>query len=275
MSGSPADQTDDHPCCLEGLGRIAWPDPWPNNDADVKRWRITAPYEFFETRATLIERLLVHNPDSIDAIALAGIALGSLSEFRFRDPTDRAPDPNQRRFRMLLLQHCSSFVNRMSIPEVLRMIRRDAQYRAFEAPIASHYPIARVFQMRRAEEDPLAADFRTWASSQSPPVPDALFARDYAGCIFRLYRNPVIHELRVANGREAHYVGIEPHDERPIFYSNHSSSADSTIEAVRDADPVEYMRFGVPPTYLLTLLREAISSAREWALTNDVDLFPR
>ncbi len=58
MSGSPADQTDDHPCCLEGLGRITWPDPWPNNDADVKRWRITAPYEFFEREPLLSKGFL-------------------------------------------------------------------------------------------------------------------------------------------------------------------------------------------------------------------------
>jgi hypothetical protein len=275
MSNSSAEQpvTEAHSsCCLDGLTRANWPDPWPSTDEEVRRWRITAPYDFFETRAAVVEALFVHNPESIDGIVLAGVALGTLSEFRFRDSSDRRPDPKQRRFRMLLEQHCPSFVNRISIPEVLRLTRRDAQYRAFEAPISCRYPIARIFQMRRAEEDPLVSDFAMWRRSQSPPVPDALLAWDYAGCIFRLYRNAVVHELRIANGREAHYVGIERPDERPIFYSNHSS-AESSIEAVRDADPVDYMRFGIQPTYLLRLLREAIASMREWALANDTDLF--
>lgn len=248
-----------------------YPEPWPETDAEVHRWRITAPYDYFDRRAAIIDGLFAGDEYSIDAIALSALVLSSLAEWRFRAEIPDGHEKDQRRFRALLANHCrSSFVNRISIPEMLRQVKRDVQFSALDAPIRGRFPIAPMGARRRAEEDPIVSEFTAWASEQAPTVPEALLHYDYAGCIFKLYRNPVIHELRVAWGREARYTGLEATEERTIFYSNHAAMSDAPYH---QADPVDYMRFGVYPPYLLRLLREAIDSVRAWALDNDRDLF--
>jgi hypothetical protein len=252
-----------------------WPDPWPKTDEEVRRWRICDPYErYFQNRANVVERLFDQDLQSIDAIALAVVSLGALAEFRFAPemPKEARRDKDQYCFRRLLTEHCTSFLNRVSIPELLRATRTDPQFAAFEAPVKAKYPVARFYQVREVGEDPLVADFTAWADANCPGVPRQY---DYAGCIHRHYRNAVIHELRVAGGREAGYFGNVEED-GPIYYVNGPHDDDPELDAadqLMQADPVEYIRFGVYPPYLLALLREAIVSVRGWALANDRDLF--
>lgn len=247
-----------------------WPDPWPTTDEGVRQWRITDPYDrFFQNRVNVITELFERDPYSIDGTALAVVALSALAERRFADETGPRVGKDRRRFRMLLTEHCRSFENRMCIPEIVRLARRNHRWTQFEQPILQRFPIEGGMRMRRLDEDPTVAEFNAWADEQSTPIENGLREHDYAGCIFRLYRNSVVHELRPANGREGFYPGPDP-SERPIFYSNH---AGVQIGGVDKRDPVEYMRFGIYPPYLLDLLREAIASLREWALANDQDLF--
>lgn len=251
------------------------PDPWPKTKEEVRRWRISDPYDrYFQNRANTVDQLFKEHEQSIDAIALSVIVLGALAEFRFAPemPTVARREKDQYCFRRLLTEHCASFVNRVSIPELLLAMRADPQFACFEAPVKAKYPIDGFYRVRQASEDPLAADFDAWADTNCPRVPRQY---DYAGCIHRHYRNAVVHELRVARGREAAYFGDIAED-GPIYYMNGPHNDDPKLNAAEQimrADPVEYMRFGVYPPYLLSLLREAIVSVRDWALANDRDLF--
>jgi hypothetical protein len=62
----------------------------------------------------------------------------------------------------------------MSIPEVLRQCRRDAQFNQFSDVIHRAFPIRGQLAMRQVSEDPLARDFIAWADDQSPVIPNAL-----------------------------------------------------------------------------------------------------
>lgn len=260
---------------------MTWPDPWPDTPEKVREWKISDPYDrYFKRRADVIEDLFTQDVQSIDAIALCGVALGTLAEFRFLSemPKAKRRDKDQYCFRRLLVEHCPSFVNRMSIQELLRATRRDTQYAPFEQVVKAQYTIQPGYSVRYASHDPTADEFIEWASKQSPKIPEALLTYDYAGCIHRHYRNSVIHELRVANGREAGYFGPDAH-EGPIYYTNGpdeyaDASSDDGAERFMNSDPVRYMRFGVYPPYLLKLLREAIAALREWSLSNDRHIFP-
>lgn len=249
---------------------MSWPDKWPETEEEVRRWRITAPYDrFFQNRVNVAAELFERDPYSIDATALAVVALSALAERRFADETGPRVGKDRRRFRMLLNEHCLSFDNRMCIPEIVRLARKRSDWAKFAELILHEYPIEGGMRMRRLDEDPEVADFNAWADQQSQPIPKDLREHDYAGCIFRLYRNSVVHELRPAGGREGIYPGPDP-SERPIFYSNHGGIQ---LGGAGERDPVEYMRFGIYPPFLLDLLREAIASVREWAVANDRDLF--
>ena len=244
---------------------------WPRTKEEARRMRITYPYDnFFTNRANRVEELFKENHESIDGLALVAVALGSLARFRFAsEVSDKEYEREQKRFRLLVTQHCPSFVNRVSIPELVRHVRKNPDHAAFEKSIMAKYPIHGFSLSRQAAlEDPLVEDFNAWADEQDPPFPKELRVYDYAGCIHRHYRNSVIHELRVGNGRDPAH-GLADEEDYPVFYQNYSSG-----KKPLEADPVEYMRFGVFPSYLLKLLREAIASLREWALENDCDIFP-
>jgi hypothetical protein len=237
--------------------------PTPELSPDVSRLRIVDPYDrFWQNRAATIADLFARDSMSIDGIALAVVALSSLAEFRYAD-LPRTRDKDQQRFRRLLTEHCPSFENRISIPELLRNARHDPQFAGYMAPILSSFPIAGALAVRRTSEDPFVDIFNTWADAQTPSIPDELKNYDYAGCIFKHYRNSVLHESRVGKGREARGYGIDEHD-AAIFYDNSSGGA---------VDPIEYIRFGIYPPYLLRILREVIISLRSWAITNNCDLF--
>ena len=262
--------------------RAAYPDPWPQTEQEVRRWKIADPYDrYFQNRVDVIAELFAADPESIDGIALAAVCLGALAEFRFASEVQKSSrgdlDKDQICFRRLLTEHCPIFVNRISIQEMRRAIRRDSQFARYDEPIRRQYPINAGFIARTSQEDPLATEFNAWADAQQPPIPAELRRYDYAGCIHRHYRNAVIHELRVAKGREASSsLALDPED-YPVFYANQSGHRQAGVNAITEileADPVEYMRFGIHPPYLLSLLREAIASLREWALANDRHIFP-
>ena len=247
----------------------AWPDPWPNTPDGVRLWRLTDPYDrYFKNRADIVEALFNRDAHSIDATALATVALGSLATYRFADvPLSTAAD--QRRFRMLMEQHCPTFVNRVSISEMLQHARTEKHLASFEEVILRRFPLERLRVARQVSEDPLARDFNHWADKQTPRIPKDLRFYDYAACIFRLYRNSVIHELRPARGKDVQYLGPDDPVQHPIFYANRGAIAGPQ----GDDDPVVYTRFGIYPPYLLTLLQEALTSLRAWAIANDRDIF--
>jgi hypothetical protein len=254
--------------------RRKWPDPWPTTDAEVHLWRINDPYDFLQTRADVVAQLFDRDSYSIDGIALAMVLLGSLSYYRFKYlKPKRAKD--QERFRRLLGEHVSTFVNRMSIPEMLRQARRTAKRANLEEAILLRFPVLGNFRARQVQEDPVPSEFLHWADDSKLEIPVEMLEMDYAGCIFKFYRNAVIHSLEVANGREALYHHASLNDER-IFYSNHSGTRSVKSQAIEesiDTDPIEYMRFGVVPSYLLSVAREAIESVRTWALGKGRNIF--
>lgn len=253
-------------------------DPWVKVEENVRRSRIADPYDrYLQNRVNVIADLFESDAHSIDAIALAGISLGALAEARFawEVPPYQRKERNQICFRNLLTNHCPAFTNRTSIPEVLRACERDRQFPRHEENIRDRYVAERFRQNWATNDDPLTDDFNTWADEQKPRIPDLLRSFDYAGCIHKYYRNAVIHELRVARGRE-----IDEPDEYerdgPIFYTDASEGLDVVKGAVLQMSGIEHvvrMRFGINPPYLLGLLREAIISVREWALFHDRNLF--
>jgi len=249
-------------------------DPNRQSPIELRRRQIESPYDFFDRRAKIVSELFEQDRYSIDGIALGMIALGSLAELRYADVTFNSAK-DQQRFRRLLTEHCPSFTNRVSIPEMVRRGRAKPEHKRFEPAILGRFPVEGNFHVRQVDEDPLVSAFEAWAISTGLSIPMKMRANDYAGRLFALYRNSVAHSLQVANGREASYH-IGEVVARPIFYSNHSGQevAPNYVRVkVRNADPIEYTRFGVLPVYILQLLQEAIASLRQWATTNDRDLF--
>ncbi|GAC1307739.1 MAG: hypothetical protein NVSMB21_12110 [Vulcanimicrobiaceae bacterium] len=251
-------------------------DPWVEIEEHVRRMQIADPYDrYLQNRANVIADLFASDAHSIDAIALAGISLGALAEARFAAdvPPYLRKEKNQLCFRLLLTHHCPSFVNRTSIPEVLRACVRDRQFPRHEENVRDRYAIGD----RRAwlaSDDPLADDFRSWGDECRPRIPDLLRAFDYAGCIHKYYRNAVVHELRVAGNRDNDDTyGAEGYG--PIFYTYPPEDAE-LLERTGlrpGGDVIARMRFRMHPPYLLGLLREAIASVRDWALQSDRHLF--
>lgn len=253
-------------------------DPWLKSEENVRRLRISDPYDrYLQNRVNIIADLFASDAYSIDAIALAGISLGALAEARFlaEIPPYQRKEKNQIGFRRLLIAHCPSFTNRTSIPEVLRACERDRQFPRHEENVRRRYVLSRLLRTWVTSDDPLADDFNRWGDDQIPPIPEFLRSFDYAGCIHKYYRNAVIHELRVGGGRE---YDSPDEDERgwPIFYA-HDTDDSAPLEPMGPVVPefghLLRMRFRIFPPYLLQLLREAIPSVRDWALEHDRDLF--
>lgn len=245
---------------------------------------ITDPYDrYFAKRADIIEELFQRDPSSIDGIALAMVSLNALAWYRYTSKAAPGKEKrgDQARFRRLPVEHCrSSFLNRMSIPELVRAIGGRHKLKRFEGAIKDRFPIIGMSFTRQPSEDPAIPVFDEWAKEQQLELPDDFPGCDYAGCITRHYRNSVIHQLRIAKGKDAGYFGESAHSTE-IYYMNHRGrigiepEQDDEQAAIRfmNEDPVEYMRFGLKPMYLLKLLREAIESLRKWSLENDTHLF--
>jgi hypothetical protein len=240
-------------------------------------------------RADVVAELFERNPGSIDGIALAMVSLNALAWYRYTSNAvgdqvkGTANGGDQIRFRRLLTEYCTaSFKNRMSIPELVRAIRKDDELKSFEGKILAKFPVIGMSSARQPTEDPALPAFEAWAKEQGLTLPSDFSRYDHAGCIHRHYRNSVIHELRIAKGKDAGYFGEKSHS-TPIYYMNYMGRKylgpkkdDDDDAAIRfmNEDPVEYMRFGIKPMYLLQLLREAIASLREWALKHDRHIFP-
>lgn len=255
----------------------------------MRQWKLTDPYErYFTRRAEIVAELFERDPASIDGIALAMVSLNALAWYRYTSKVvdDRVKGTGNGkdliRFRRLLTDYCkSSFENRMSIPGLVRAIRRREELKSFEELIRTKFQIVGMSAPRQPTEDPPIPEFEAWTREQKLTLPDDFPGCDHAGCIYRHYRNSVIHELRIAKGRDAGYFGEDAHP-TPIYYMNYGGrpgiepKEDDEDAATRfmNEDPVDYMRFGIKPKYLLQLLREAIVSLREWALENDRDIFP-
>lgn len=258
---------------------MSWPDPWPQTDEEVRGLEITDPYDrFFKRRTDVVARLFHDDECSIDGIALAMVSLSALAEYRYRKEVfaTKRSGKDQNRFRRLLEDHCPSFENRLSIPELLGALRSNGLH-ALEGRIASRYPVNGGFAAREPEEDPITTDFERWAESEQVSFPEQIPICDYAGCIFRDYRNSVVHELRIANGKDAPYFGDKAH-QTTVYYMNCDESdrgetEDEWRKSFYRTDPVEYMRLGVKYPYLLQLLREAVVSLRQWSLDNDRHIF--
>lgn len=242
-------------------------EPHPQSVEEVRRWRITDPFDrFLSRRLDVIRELFARDVYSIDAMALALIGLGSLAEHRFSDDPGPNQGKDQRRFRMLLTEHCESFTNRISIPELVRHARKSPPLAAYEAAILTTFPVEGMLQVRQICDDPTIETFNAWANAQMPRIPTELYRYDFAGCIHRAYRNAIVHELDPGDGREAIYAGVGDPAAHPIFYANHAAAIVT--------DPIEYTRFGIYPPYLLMLFSEAVNSVRAWALANDQDISP-
>jgi hypothetical protein len=258
-----------------------YPDPWPDTQEGVRKWEIDNGYDFLLERLELPEQLFSKNPCSLDGIALTMIVLGALAEFygEYESVITSTPPPSEKafgddlkRFRRIMLRFCPSFDNRLSIPELARALKSATKGKLFTAsdmldPMLQNFKIRELHQARQTTEDPTVAEFKVWARKAKFSPPEMLFKYDYAGLLFMYYRSSVIHELRVANGREAvgHLEGLfrEPD---PIFYTNQSDESPRGI--------YDRMRIGFRPLSILAWAKEAIENARVWAHKEDVHIFP-
>ena len=258
----------------------SYPDAWPTSDEGVRKWKIDNGYDFLLERLELPEKLFSSNPYSLDGIALTMIALGALGEFYGEHElvntstllsTEKPFGDDLKRFRRMMLRFCPSFENRISIPELARALKSATSGKLLTAatmldPMLNYYVIHGLHQVRRTVEDPTIAAFKAWARNAKFSPPDMLFRYDYAGLLYMYYRSSVVHELRVANGREA--VGRpegllgEP---EPIFYLNQS---DNSPRGIYDT-----MRIGFRPLSILKWAKEAIENARSWAHKEDIHIF--
>jgi hypothetical protein len=258
----------------------SWPDPWPDTVEDIRKWQIDNGYDFLLERLELPERLFSENPNSLDGIALTMIVLGTLAEF-FGEYEAASANPNSsekvfgddlKRCRAVLLRFCPSFVNRLSIPELARELKSATEGRMLTASVIletmlQRFPIRGLHQVREIEEDPTIKEFKTWARQVKFSPPDMLFKYDYAGLLYMYYRSSVLHELRVAKGREA--VGLPDAltgRPRPVFYANQSDAV--------SRGPYDMIRIGFRPLSILEWTKEAIEGARAWAHSEDVNIFP-
>jgi hypothetical protein len=260
--------------------RRTYPDPWPDTDEAVRKWKIDNGYDFLFERLELPEQLFAKNSYSLDGIALTMIVLGALAEFyghyevgrtNTSSPPEKAFGYDLKRFRRIMLRLCPSFENRVSIPALARVLKGTTNGRLLTAvailePLLKQFPIRELRQVRRAAEDPAVSEFKEWVHKAKFSPPDMLFKFD-AGLLFMYYRNSVVHELRVANGREAIGApeGLVPAPD-PIFYVNQS---DDSPRGVYDT-----MRIGFRPLSILVWAKETIENARAWAHEEAAHIFP-
>ena len=204
----------------------------------------------------MIEGLLKADPYSIDALGLMGIVMCSLGKYCYPGKG------TQRQFRLLLREHCPSFKERVSIPILLRKLKREGGHARFESNCRRAYPLEHNWLVREATADPLEADFLRWTAGLGYRTPSELIDRaTYSYLIYVDYRTCIHHELRVGKEHEP-FRGLPT--EHEIYYENQSKDGDP---------PEEYMHLCVAPDHLLLLLKEAIANLRAWALANRRNLF--
>jgi len=132
---------------------------------DELRW----PYKFMRHRVQVVRSLLADEPHSIDAVALTMIGLSTLGRYRYRMDYARA---SHIAFRLLLREHCTSFVNRYAIPEMLRLASAYKIEQAVADAVRQQYPIESLGIVRSCEEDPtmktLSSGLRNQACTWEP-----------------------------------------------------------------------------------------------------------
>ncbi|HXM18326.1 MAG TPA: hypothetical protein VN934_05890 [Candidatus Tumulicola sp.] len=219
--------------------------------------QILYPYDgFLANRVRVIDGLLKADPYSIDALGLVGMVMCSLGRYCYPEKW------TQRQFRLLLREHCPSFKERVSIPILLRKLKRDSSHARFESDCRQAYPLEQGWLVREATADPLEADFLRWAAGLGYKAPLELIDRaTYSYLIYVDYRTCIHHELRVGKEHEP-FRGLPT--EREVYYEN---------EGEEGALPEQYMFLCVAPDHLLLLLKEAIADLRAWALANRRNLF--
>jgi hypothetical protein len=263
----------------------AYPEPWPQTEAEVRTWRINNGYDFILERLELPEELFKQHHASLDGITLTMVALSALADYyghylaEQRLPgsgDDKPPGVDKRRFRELLGTFAPSFPNRVAIPELARALRdastgKLTKLKPLLGPMLAVYKVAPPPDVRHVDDDPSVTDFRAWCAGWSKvsglTVPELVFERfDYAGLLFDYYRNSVVHALVVARGREAYPDAFLWEEPGIAFYQNMRDPGGGV-------DCLDNIRFGFRPSRILELAKDVVAGARAWAHANDAHIF--
>lgn len=218
--------------------------------------RITYPYDFFlQNRVATVASLFAADAYSIDAIILAGTVLTALAFRRYRQ---RGPGADQENFERLMLEHWPAYVDRVSIPEILRHLELSAGVRRDQGllnEIRKSFVVDLPYgQIRRVAHDPSRIDWNNWLTDNGLTFEGSGWF-SYARIVFRDFRNSVQHRLDIARGREAHRLGFD----EPFFYANYNG----------------LVRFGFHHPRFEDALRDVVASLRAWAVAESRDIFHR
>ena len=236
-------------------------DPIAHLDQHQRTEIVNGYLAFLRRRSEKAKQLLAPDPYSIDAIIIAMTGLTSLAELTHPGSQSHAA------FTKLLIEHCPSFEERLSIPELLYELGQCPADSAFVASVRTSFRMPAMSDSRLRMHDPLYADFLKWLDSLPVPRTDCanqmIALSTHSRTLFRHYRNSVVHTLNVAKGREAiAHPFMANLDMYGIFYSNVGPAThcfNCNLE-LHQASPEKYVRFGAQPLYLIRLLEEAADS---------------
>lgn len=245
---------------------------WEHEVSDAAvQWR----YDFFQARIETASKLLKSSNSRIDSLVLIFVTLFVLARYRYPEARNDIDA-----FQQLLRECASSFVERVSIPELLRDPRLSAEFISF---VRRSWPIEALGIVREANDDPTLKAFNDILGEvHHGAIRDKEIARSYvySRLIGDYYRNSLIHILQVANGREADAFFAEALEIDGPFYANQSDSEESRAMAPEDHDweerltfPERFMRFGVTAQYMLRVLDEVIHELRGWGVAHHINIF--
>jgi hypothetical protein len=223
-------------------------------ESEAAAIRISYVYDsFLATRIATVAHLFAADAYSIDAIIIAGTVLTALG---FRRYGGRGGGADQTNFERLLLDYWPGYVDRVSIPEIVRVLegretseRDQALIDAIRQSFVVDLPYG---QLRRIADDPSRTEWKDWLKERKFAFKESDWF-SYARIVFRDFRNSVQHRLDIAKGREAHRLGFD----EPFFYVNHAGA----------------VRFGFHHPRFEQMLREVVSGLRTWAVAERRDIF--
>jgi hypothetical protein len=219
---------------------------------EVRLLRITHPYdEFLRHRLNTISELFARNGTSIDAVILAGTLLTALG---FRRYCRRNND--QGNFESLLFEYWPAYVDRVSLPSIIRSLQRREHKEELILQIQRAFPSDATYgRIRQVADDPMRRSWETWCNENVTPGDRITSDHTYARILFRDFRNSVQHRLEIADGNEGFAMGFD----RPFFYTPRGRGT----------------TLGFVHRELGEVATQVVAGLREWAVSTGTDIFER
>lgn len=228
--------------------------------------------KFLQRRIGLISRLLRRDPHSLDAIALTMTWLSALAKYCYPVLNEES---SAEAFCRLLSDFGLNFEERICIPRLLRSTKPIRELWGFRRKLSQRYRLEGYYVVREIDLDPNLSDFKAFlrkAGYKRRPraMKPATFAQleasvrksRYSYILYDDYRCSVLHEARIAHGREPFRLYIPG---TQMYYENQGDESPTR--------PEEYTWLFASPEYLFKTLKHVRKKLRAWSLKFKRNIF--